>query len=80
MKKLSEYVTLFDLTLQLEAFLTKAKFTEEEIDAAEKFIPKYVKDFVDCVDQQEGGNEISEDPPTESFYGLYSLIWKFNEF
>ena len=53
-KKLSKYVKLFDLTLQLEAFLMKAQFMEEEIDAAEKFIPKYVKDFVDCVDWQEG--------------------------
>ena len=79
-KKLSEYVKLFDLTLQLEAFLTKAQFTEEQIDAAENFIPKYVKDFADCVNRQEGGNEIGEDPPTESFCGLYLLVQKFHEF
>jgi len=72
-KKLSKYVKLFDLTLQLEAFLMKAQ-------SAEKIIPKYVKDFVDCVDWQEGGNEIGEDPFTESFCGLYSLVWKFHGF
>jgi len=32
----------------------KAQFMEDEIDAAENFIPKYVKIFVDCVNWQEG--------------------------
>jgi len=51
---LSEYVKLFDLTLGLEAFLTKTKLTEEEVNIVEKFIPKYIKDFVDCINHQEG--------------------------
>jgi len=40
--------------LGLEAFLTKSKLTQEEVDIAEKFIPKYIKDFVDCINCQEG--------------------------
>jgi len=39
-------------------FLTKQEFTKEEIDAAEKFIPTYVKDFVDCVDWHEGNRNL----------------------
>jgi len=53
-KKLSEYIKLFDLTLGLEAFLTKSKLMQEEVDLAGKFIPKYIKDFVDCINHQEG--------------------------
>ncbi len=53
-QKLSEYVKLFDLTLGLEAFLTKSKLTKAEVDLVEKFIPKYIKDFVDCINRQEG--------------------------
>ena len=49
-----EYVKLFDLTLGLEAFLTKTKLTEEEVNIAENFIPRYIKDFVDCINHQEG--------------------------
>jgi len=41
-QKLSEYIKLFDLTLGLEAFLTKSKLTEEVVDNADKFIPKYI--------------------------------------
>jgi len=37
--KLLEYMKLFDLTLGLEASLTRPKFTEEEVDIAEKSIP-----------------------------------------
>ena len=53
-QKLSKYVKLFDLSLGLEAFLTKSKLTKAEVDLAEKFIPKYIKDFVDCINHQEG--------------------------
>jgi len=53
-KKYSEYANLFDNTLTLEAFLNKPHFTKQEIDNAETFIPKYIADFVSCVDHQEG--------------------------
>jgi len=53
---------------------------EDEINAAENFIPKYVKDFVDCVISKKVKNEIGEDPHTKLFCGLYVLIWKFHEF
>jgi len=39
-------VKLFDNTLTLEVFLNKSHFTKEEINAAEKFIPKYIADSV----------------------------------
>ena len=53
-KKLSEYIKLFDLTLGLEAFLTKSKLIQEDVDLAGKCILKYIKDFVDCINHQEG--------------------------
>jgi len=37
----------------LEAFLKKSKLTEEEVDIAEKCIPRYIKDFIDCINWQE---------------------------
>jgi len=27
---------------------------QEEVDIVENFIPKYIKAFVDCINQQEG--------------------------
>jgi len=53
-QRLSEYIKLFDLTLGLEAFLMTSKLTEEEVDIVEKSIPKYIKDFIDCINWQEG--------------------------
>jgi len=49
-----EYVKLFDLTLLLEAFLTSPILTKDEVDAVEKFIPKFVGDFCKCVAWEQG--------------------------
>ncbi len=49
--------------LMMESFLTKLKFTKEEVDAAEKWIPKYIADFVSCIAWQGGNkNVIGQDP------------------
>jgi len=42
------------------SFFDQGRFTKDEDDATEKFIPKYVKDFVDCVDWWEVENELVE--------------------
>jgi len=58
-KKLLEYVKLFDLTLLMESFLTQPKLSKAAVDAAEKNIPKYIKDFCSCVKRErEKGKDV----------------------
>jgi len=52
--KLSEYIKLFDLMLLLESFLTSPLLTQEEVDAAENFIPAFIEDFCKCVAREQG--------------------------
>jgi len=53
-KTLSEYVKICDITLMFESFLNKEEFTLWELNMAEIFLKKYIKDFVSCVKQMEG--------------------------
>jgi len=53
-KTLSDYVKICDITLMFESFLNKEEFTLWELNMAEIFLKKYIKDFVSCVKQMEG--------------------------
>ena len=48
-RTLSEYVKICDITLMFELFLNKEEFTLWELNMAEIFLKKYIKDFVSCV-------------------------------
>ena len=50
-KTLSEYVKICDITLMFESFLNKEEFTLQELNMAELFVKKYIKDFMSCVKQ-----------------------------
>ncbi len=66
-KKLLEYVKLFDLTLLMESFLTQPKLSKAATDAAEKFIPKYIKDFCSCMKWEKGKDAFGKDSFIELF-------------
>jgi len=50
---LSKYVKIFELTILVETFLNKPKYTVEELDTVGVVIKGYIFDFCNCVDYQE---------------------------
>jgi len=55
---LSEYVKIVDLTLLMESFMNKLKYSSSELDVAEEFIKCYIHDYCKCVDYQEKGMKL----------------------
>jgi len=52
--RLSEFVKVFELSLEFEAWLNKDHYTEFEVELVERFIPFFIRTVVNAVKREEG--------------------------